>query len=142
MKANRMYSIVISLIVALGGFLLGFDSAVISGATPFYKVYFNLPSGSFLIGFSVGSIILGAILGNIMAGSLADKYGRKIILIITAFLFCFCALGTAFATSIYIFIAARIIGGIGVGMAILIAPMYIAEVSPKKLRGTLVTFNQ
>jgi len=142
MKANRMYSIVISLIVALGGFLLGFDSAVISGATPFYKVYFNLPSGSFLIGFSVGSIILGAILGNIMAGSLADKYGRKIILIITAFLFCFCALGTAFATNIYIFIAARIVGGIGVGMAILIAPMYIAEVSPKKLRGTLVTFNQ
>jgi len=142
MKANKTYSIIISLIVALGGFLLGFDSAVISGATPFYKVYFNLPSGSFLIGFSVGSIILGAILGNISAGSLADKYGRKIILIFTAFLFSLCALGTAFSTNIYIFIAARIIGGIGVGMAILIAPMYIAEIAPKKLRGTLVTFNQ
>ncbi len=142
MKANKTYSIVISLIVALGGFLLGFDSAVISGATPFYKVYFDLPSGSFLIGFSVGSIIFGAMVGNFFAGSLADKFGRKKILILTAFLFSLCALGTAFSTSISIFIAARIIGGIGVGMAILIAPMYIAEIAPKKLRGTLVTFNQ
>jgi MFS family permease len=142
MKANVSYAVIISLIVALGGFLLGFDSAVISGATPFYKGYFNLPSGSFLIGFSVGSIILGAILGNISAGTLADSYGRKTILIITAFLFSVCALGTAFSTSIYVFIAARILGGIGVGMAILIAPMYIAEMAPKKFRGTLVTFNQ
>jgi sugar porter (SP) family MFS transporter len=143
MKAgNKLYSVVISLIVALGGFLLGFDSAVISGATPYYKSFFNLMSGSVLIGLSVSSIIFGAMVGNFFAGPLADKFGRKPILIITAFLFAFCALGCASAQNIYFFIMARIIGGIGVGMAILIAPMYIAETSPKKLRGLLVTFNQ
>lgn len=142
MKSNKLFSIVISLIVALGGFLLGFDSAVISGATPFYKVSFNLDTGSWLIGFSVGSIILGAIMGNIIAGALADRFGRKKILIFTAVLFAYCAAGTALAHNVVFFISARIIGGVGVGMAILIAPMYIAEIAPRKLRGTLVTFNQ
>jgi MFS family permease len=142
MKSNKLFSVIISLIVALGGFLLGFDSAVISGATPFYKVSFNLDTGSWLIGFSVGSIILGAILGNIIAGTLADRFGRKKILIFTALLFAYCAAGTSMSHNVIFFISARIIGGIGVGMAILIAPMYIAEIAPRKLRGTLVTFNQ
>jgi MFS family permease len=142
MKSNKLFSIIISLIVALGGFLLGFDSAVISGATPFYKVSFGLDTGSWLIGFSVGSIILGAILGNIIAGSLADRFGRKKILIFTALLFAYCAAGTSLSHNVVFFISARIVGGIGVGMAILIAPMYIAEIAPRKLRGTLVTFNQ
>lgn len=142
MKTNRVYIVLISLIVALGGFLLGFDSAVISGATPFYKHTFQLDNGSWLIGFSVGSIILGAIIGNISAGKLADHFGRKKVLLVTAILFLLCALGTALAHNITIFIIARIIGGFGVGMAILIAPMYIAEIAPRKLRGTLVTFNQ
>lgn len=142
MKSNKLFSVIISLIVALGGFLLGFDSAVISGATPFYKVSFSLDTGSWLIGFSVGSIILGAILGNIIAGTLADRFGRKRILIFTALLFAYCAAGTSLSHNVVFFISARIIGGIGVGMAILIAPMYIAEIAPRKLRGTLVTFNQ
>ncbi|MFZ5940969.1 MAG: sugar porter family MFS transporter [Bacteroidota bacterium] len=142
MKPNKLFAILISLIVALGGFLLGFDSAVISGATPFYKVTFGLNTGSMLIGLSVSSIILGAIAGNFIAGPLADRYGRKNILIITALLFASCALGTALSTNVVFFIIARLIGGFGVGMAILIAPMYIAEISPRKLRGTLVTFNQ
>ena len=140
--ANYAYSVIISLIVALGGFLLGFDSAVISGATPFYKGFFGLPTGSLLIGLSVSSIILGATVGNIIAGPLADRFGRKPVLIVTAFLFGFCAVGCATAQSIYFFILARIIGGFGVGMAILVAPMFIAETSPGKLRGLLVTFNQ
>jgi len=139
---NHLYSVVISLIVALGGFLLGFDSAVISGATPFYKGFFGLPTGSLLIGLSVSAIILGATVGNIIAGPLADRYGRKPILSITAFLFGFCALGCAWAQGIYFFIIARVIGGFGVGMAILVAPMFIAESSPRRLRGLLVTFNQ
>jgi MFS family permease len=141
-KGSRVYSVAISLIVALGGFLLGFDSAVISGATPYYKSFFNLASGSLLIGLSVSSIIMGAIIGNIVAGPLADRFGRKPILIITAFLFAYCALGCAMSQNIYFFITARIIGGMGVGMAILIAPMFIAETAPKNLRGLLVTFNQ
>jgi MFS family permease len=139
---KKTYTIFISLVVALGGFLLGFDSAVISGATPFYRETFGLNSGSMLIGFSVSSLILGAILGNIVAGGLADRFGRRKILMITALLFVISAIFTAFSWEIVSFIIARIIGGFGVGMAILIAPMYIAEIAPRKLRGTLVTFNQ
>ncbi len=141
-SVNYLYSVVISLIVALGGFLLGFDSAVISGATPFYKGFFGLPTGSLLIGLSVSAIILGATVGNIIAGPLADRFGRKPILVVTALLFGFCALGCAAAQDVYFFIIARVIGGFGVGMAILVAPMFIAETSPGKLRGLLVTFNQ
>jgi sugar porter (SP) family MFS transporter len=141
-KPNKTFAILISLIVALGGFLLGFDSAVISGAIPFYKNTFGLDLGSWLIGFSVGSIILGAMLGNFIAGPIADAYGRKRALIATSILFTFCAIGTALANDIVFFILARIIGGIGVGMAILVAPMYIAEIAPRAMRGTLVTFNQ
>ncbi len=141
-KINKAYVILLSVIVALGGFLLGFDSAVISGAVPFYKNFFNLDQGSFWFGFSVASLTVGSIAGNLMGGVLADKYGRRIVLIFTATLFAFCALGTALSQSFIFFIVARIIGGIGVGMAILVAPMYIAEVSPQKYRGTLVSINQ
>jgi sugar porter (SP) family MFS transporter len=141
-KINKFYVVLLSLIVALGGFLLGFDSAVISGATPFYKNVFGLESGSWILGFSVSSIIAGAILGNFIGGPFSDYLGRKGILIITAVLFTFCAIGTSFTHSIVFFVIARIIGGLGVGMAILVAPMYIAEISPKKYRGTLVSINQ
>lgn len=139
---NKTYTIFISLIVALGGFLLGFDSAVISGATPFYRETFGMDSGSMLIGFSVSSLILGAIMGNIIAGKLADRFGRRRILMTTAMLFTISAIASALASDIGTFLVARIVGGIGVGMAILIAPMYIAEIAPRNLRGTLVTFNQ
>lgn len=139
---KKSYTVFISLIVALGGFLLGFDSAVISGATPFYRATFGLNSGSMLIGFSVSSLILGAIMGNIVAGRLADRFGRRRVLMFTALLFMISAVSTALAFDIISFIIARIIGGVGVGMAILIAPMYIAEIAPRQLRGTLVTFNQ
>jgi len=139
---RQTYTILISLIVALGGFLMGFDSAVISGATPFYRETFGLDSGSLLIGFSVSSLILGAIIGNISAGKLADRYGRRQILMLTAVLFASSAILSAMSPNIQVFLVARIVGGLGVGMAILIAPMYIAEVSPRKLRGRLVTFNQ
>lgn len=141
-KINKMYIILIALIVALGGFLLGFDSAVISGATPFYKNVFGLESGSWLLGFTVSSIIAGAIIGNFIGGPFSDRLGRKGVLIITAFLFAFCALGTALTSNEYFFVISRIIGGLGVGMAILVAPMYIAEIAPQKYRGTLVSVNQ
>ncbi len=139
---QKRYAIFISLIVALGGFLLGFDSAVISGATPFYRETFGLDSGSMLIGFSVSSLILGAIMGNIIAGRLADRFGRRRILMVTAVLFTLSAIITALSFDILIFLFARILGGLGVGMAILVAPMYIAEIAPRKMRGRLVTFNQ
>lgn len=142
MKNNSLYSILIALVVSLGGFLLGFDGAVISGAIPFYKISLGLNDNPFLLGLSVSSIVGGSILGNFISGIVSDKIGRKPTLIITSLLFIFGSAGTALASDITIFIAARIIGGLGVGMAILVAPMYIAEIAPPKQRGKLVTFNQ
>lgn len=137
---NKSYTIFISFIVALGGFLLGFDSAVISGAVGGITEYFNM--SDWQLGFAVGCVIFGAMAGNITAGPLSDKYGRKKILIVTAILFTVSATWSALATSYTEFIIARIIGGIGIGGAILIAPIYIAEVAPPKLRGSLVSLNQ
>lgn len=139
-KMNKSYTILISLIVALGGFLLGFDSAVISGAIKGITVYFEMTD--VMLGFSVGCVVFGAMAGNLVAGPLADKFGRKKVLIMVAALFAISATWSAFATSYNEFIIARIIGGIGIGGAILIAPIYIAEIAPAKLRGSLVSFNQ
>jgi len=139
-KMNKSYTILISLIVALGGFLLGFDSAVISGAVKGITVYFEMTE--WMLGFSVGCVVFGAMAGNLVAGPLADKYGRKNVLIVVAALFTLSATWSAFATGYTEFIIARIIGGIGIGGAILIAPIYIAEIAPPKLRGSLVSFNQ
>ncbi|MBN2485420.1 MAG: sugar porter family MFS transporter [Bacteroidales bacterium] len=141
-KINKFYVVLLSVIVALGGFLLGFDSAVIAGAVPYYSQIFGLDQASFWFGFSVSSLTVGSIAGNFIGGILADKYGRKIVLIATAILFTFCALGSALTSDLTFFITSRIIGGLGVGMAILVAPMYIAEVAPQKYRGTLVSVNQ
>ena len=94
------------------------------------------------LGFAVGCVIFGAMFGNMVAGPLADRFGRKRVLIITAVLFTVSALWSALATTYSTFVIARIIGGIGVGGAILIAPIYIAEIAPAKLRGSLVSFNQ
>lgn len=139
---NKIYVVLLSVIVALGGFLLGFDSAVIAGAVPYYSQVFGLEQTSFWFGFSVSALTVGSIAGNFLGGILADKYGRKIILISTAILFAFCALGSALTSNFVFFIVSRLIGGLGVGMAILVAPMYIAEVAPQKYRGTLVSINQ
>ena len=137
---NKGYTIIISLIVALGGFLLGFDSAVISGAVKGITIYFEMTPA--MVGFSVGCVVFGAMLGNLLAGPMSDRFGRKKILIIIAALFTVSATWSALATAYTEFIIARIICGIGIGGAILIAPVYIAEVAPPKLRGTLVSFNQ
>ena len=137
---NKTYLVIISLIVAMGGFLLGFDSAVISGAVNGIKTQFTMTDVE--LGFAVGCVIFGAMFGNISAGPLADRFGRKSVLLITAILFMISAGWSALATSYMTFVVARIIGGIGVGAAILIAPIYIAEIAPAKLRGSLVSFNQ
>lgn len=137
---KKTYTVYISFIVALGGFLLGFDSAVISGAVGGINNYFDMTDWE--LGFSVGCVIFGAMAGNISAGPLSDKFGRKKMLIATAVLFTVSALWSALATDYIEFIIARIIGGIGIGGAILIAPIYIAEIAPPKLRGSLVSLNQ
>ncbi len=139
-KMNKSYTILISLVVALGGFLLGFDSAVISGAVKGITTYFEMTDA--MLGFAVGCVIFGAMAGNLMAGPLSDRFGRKRVLIIVAALFAISASWSALATGYTEFIIARIIGGVGIGGAILIAPIYIAEIAPPKLRGSLVSFNQ
>ena len=137
---NKSYTLFISFIVALGGFLLGFDSAVISGAINGIRTYFEMSDWE--LGFSVGCVIFGAMAGNIIAGPMSDRFGRKNVLLITAMLFTISALWSATATTYVTFVIARIIGGVGIGGAILIAPIYIAEIAPPKLRGSLVSLNQ
>lgn len=140
MKSNKAYLISVSLIVALGGFLLGFDATVISGVGPFIKNYFGLKDLEY--GWAVSSLGWGALAGNAMAGLLSDRFGRKKVLLLTALLFVVSALMSASATDFWMFVISRIIGGIAVGGAILIAPVYIAEIAPPKQRGSLVSFNQ
>jgi MFS family permease len=137
---KKSYTTFISLIVALGGFLLGFDSAVISGAVGGITDYFEMTDWE--LGFSVGCVIFGAMGGNVLAGPMSDKYGRRTVLIVTALLFTISATWSAIATGYVEFVIARIIGGVGIGGAILIAPVYIAEIAPQKLRGSLVSLNQ
>ncbi len=140
MSNKGLYTVLVSLVVALGGFLLGFDSAVISGAVPFIEKFFVL--NSIQLGWAVSCLIFGAMAGNALAGPMSDLLGRKPVLIITSVLFTVSAITSALAQSFWFFIVARIIGGIGVGGALLIAPIYIAEIAPPEKRGRLVTFNQ
>ena len=133
METKKLYTVLISLVVALGGFLLGFDSAVISGAVPFIKDYFSL--NDFQLGWAVSCLIFGAMAGNSVAGPVSDFLGRKIVLIITAVFFTVSAVSSAVARDFWFFIFARILGGVGVGGAILIAPIYIAEIAPPEKRG-------
>jgi sugar porter (SP) family MFS transporter len=137
---NNTYIIGISFISALGGYLFGFDFAVISGALPFLQKQFEL--NSYWEGFATGSLALGAILGCILAGSIAEKYGRKPGLILAAFIFTLSSFAMAMASGRDIFIAARFCAGVGVGMASMLSPMYIAEISPAHLRGRMVAINQ
>lgn len=139
---NSVYIILIAFTAAIGGFLLGFDGSVISGAAPFYKSVFGLEDGSFLFGFSVSCLIWGCIFGNFFAGPLSDRIGRKPTLLISAILFFVSSLITALSGGIVVFIIGRILAGVGVGFAILVAPVFIAEVAPPQKRGWLVSFNQ
>ena len=130
----------IALIVALGGFLLGFDASVISGVVKFIEPEFNL--SKLELGWAVSSITLTAAIGMLIAGPMSDKYGRRKILKYAAILFTISAIGSALAFSFFSLIVFRMIGGLAVGAALIIAPMYIAEVAPPEKRGFLVSFNQ
>ena len=137
---NTRYILGISFISALGGYLFGFDFAVIAGALPFLQKHFLLDA--YWEGFATGSLALGAIVGCLIAGSVSDKYGRKPGLLIAAAIFALSSLAMAFSSSRDLFIGARFCAGIGVGMASMLSPMYIAEISPAHLRGRMVAINQ
>lgn len=138
-----MAVIYISVIAALGGFLFGFDTAVISGAVDSIKSVeygFGLTSGE--LGFAVASVLFGSALGAWYAGVAAMKFGRVRVMLTAAFLFSVSALGSALAGSLWSFVVWRFIGGLGVGIAAVIAPVYIAEVAPAHLRGRLGSLQQ
>src|ERR1039458_8724650 len=144
MARGNYYMISVAFIVAIGGFLLGFDATVISGTVPFIKQYFDLTGtgGDLKLGWAVSCLGWGALGGNAAAGFLSDAFGRKKVLMLTALFFTVSALLSAATTNFTVFVLSRILGGIAVGGAILIAPVYIAEIAPSALRGSLVSFNQ
>ena len=130
----------IASVAALGGFLFGYDSAVINGATSAIQDRFQVSAGG--LGFAVASALLGAAAGALTAGRVADKLGRLSVMKIAAVLFLISALGSGFAPNIELLIVFRIIGGLGVGFASVIAPAYIAEIAPAHIRGRLGSLQQ
>ena len=140
-QLNLRYIWTVSAVAALGGLLFGYDWVVIGGAKPFYEKFFQLTEPA-LQGWAVGCALVGCLLGAILSGSLSDRYGRKRLLLLAAFLFMVTSLGTALAGSFKIFVAWRIMGGVAIGLASNLSPMYIAEVAPAGARGKLVSLNQ
>ena len=140
MKNSNYYVIKTALIVALGGFLMGFDASVISGVVKFIEAQFSLTKLE--LGWSVSSLTLSATTAMILAGPLSDRIGRRKVLTYAAVLYAVSAIGSALAPNFIFLVIARMIGGLGVGASLIIAPMYIAEISPPKMRGQMVSFNQ
>ncbi|MBO1510940.1 D-xylose transporter XylE [Metabacillus bambusae] len=155
-KSNSLYIIVITLVATLGGLLFGYDTAVISGAEKSLEVYFidSLGLDSFIHGATTSSALIGCIVGGLISGYFASNFGRKNSLLIAAVLFLLSALGSAYPEFLFFtkgeptisllltFNLYRILGGIGVGLASAICPMYISEIAPANIRGRLVSFNQ
>ena len=139
-KTNTLYLSGLALIAAIGGYLFGFDFAVISGALPFLREQFGL--NEYWEGFTTGSLALGCIIGCLVAAKTSEKFGRRPALLLSAFVFAFSSAGMAMAPGLSLFIFFRFCAGIGVGMASMLAPMYIAEVSPPQVRGRLVSLYQ
>ena len=139
---NKKFVYFICLVSAMGGLLFGYDWVVIGGAKPFYELYFDIADVPAMQGLAMSVALLGCLIGAMVAGMMADRYGRKPLLIISAFIF----LSSAYATGAFSvfswFLAARFLGGIGIGIASGLSPMYIAEVAPASIRGKLVSLNQ
>lgn len=140
-KLNMKNIWLISLVAACGGLLFGYDWVVIGGAKPFYEAHFQIDSAS-LSGWAMSSALVGCMVGAIIAGNISDKWGRKRPLILAAALFVVSAWGTAAADSFLAFVVYRMIGGIGIGLASALSPMYIAEIAPPEKRGKFVAINQ
>jgi len=140
MQKQKSSIVLIALVIAMGGFLMGFDASVISGVIKFIEPEFHL--SKLELGWSVASLSLAATLAMMFAGPVSDRFGRRIVLKYSALLYAFSALLSAVAPSFIILVIARMIAGVGVGTSLILAPMYIAEISPAEKRGKLVSFNQ
>jgi sugar porter (SP) family MFS transporter len=138
---NLGYIWLICAVAALGGLLFGWDWVVIGGAKPFFQRYFQLESEA-QIGWANSCALIGCLVGALVSGASSDKFGRKRLLILSALLFVVTSLGNALAGSFSIFIFWRMLGGVAIGLASSLSPMYIAEVAPAPMRGKLVSINQ
>jgi SP family arabinose:H+ symporter-like MFS transporter len=135
-----LYVVLIAVSAAISGLLFGYDTAVINGALVYLRIDFNL---SPFATEQVASVLLwGCAVGAALAGFMSDRYGRRVVLFIAGILFCISALGAAFPTQLWQLLVARALGGLAIGSASLIAPLYIAEIAPAHARGKLVTLNQ
>ena len=139
-RGSIVYLTLVCLVATLGGLLFGYDTAVISGAIGFLQTHFELTAA--MKGWAASSALAGCVLGVICAGPLSDRLGRRNTLIIVAVLFLGSAVGTAIPKTLATFIVFRFLGGIGVGAASMTSPMYIAEISPARIRGRMVSVNQ
>src|SRR4030065_1720533 len=141
-KFNFPYLLTICLISALGGLLFGYDWVVIGGAKPFYEPFFGITGNPAPQGWAMGCALTGCLAGAVLSGWLSDRFGRKKLLILSAVLFVTGSIGTGTAGSFTAFIIFRILGGIGIGLASNISPMYIAVVTSGSIRGAFVSINQ
>ncbi len=141
-KLNKKFIVGITLVSAMGGLLFGYDWVVIGGAKPFYERFFDIAQSPYLQGWAMSSALIGCLFGAMISGYLTDRFGRKIPLIGAAALFTIAAVGTGAANQFTLFIIFRLIGGLGIGLASALSPMYIAEISPASMRGRLVSVNQ
>lgn len=142
MNYNKRFIYFICIVSALGGLLFGYDWVVIGGAKIFYEQFFQITTDPNMQGLAMSIALAGCLLGALTAGALADGYGRKPLLIVSAFIFLISAYGTGAYDDFVLFLIARFIGGIAIGIASGLSPMYIAEISPAEIRGKLVSLNQ
>ena len=139
---NKGFLYFICAVSAMGGLLFGYDWVVIGGAKPFYELYFDICHSPLMQGVAMTTALIGCLVGAMVAGAAADKYGRKPLLMTSAVLFTVSAIATGLFNDFTLFNIARFVGGIGIGVASALAPMYIAEVSPAETRGRMVSLNQ
>ena len=139
---SKNFTYFICLVSAMGGLLFGYDWVVIGGAKPFYELFFGISDSPLMQGIAMTTALIGCLVGAMVAGAAADRYGRKPLLMVSAILFTLSAVGTGLFNDFTLFNAARFVGGIGIGVASALAPMYIAEVSPADIRGRMVSLNQ
>src|SRR5258708_6391873 len=139
-RSSTAFILKVSVVAAIGGLLFGYDTAVIAGVIGYLQVKFNLSPA--MVGWAASSAIWGCVAGAMFAGYLSDRIGRRKVLIITAVLFFISSLAAAFAGDLTQFILARLIGGVGIGAASMLSPLYISEIAPANNRGRLVSLYQ
>lgn len=139
---NRRHVYFVCGVSALGGLLFGYDWVVIGGAKPFYELFFGIGDSPLMQGVAMTTALVGCLIGAMVAGGLADGYGRRVLLTVAAVLFTVSAVATGVADDFLLFNVARFVGGVGIGVASALSPMYIAEVSPPDIRGRMVSLNQ